>query len=116
MSAVASTAEYVPAAPALELVGLSPAELAEKEMYRWMLWFGLPSLVAAIFVAAVFATGSMWWIGGAIAGVQAPSLSQETTRGGGANETVTPVSRSGRKRVAAVRPPLDRSGWVQQPP
>ena len=75
MSAVASTAEYVPAAPALELVGLSPAELAEKEMYRWMLWFGLPSLVAAIFVAVVFATGSMWWIGGAIAGPsEAPVL------------------------------------------
>ena len=69
MSAVASTAECVPAAPALELVGLSPAELAEKEMYRWMLWFGLPSLAAAIFVAVVFATGSMWWISGAIAGV-----------------------------------------------
>ena len=69
MSAVASTAEYVPATPALELVGLSPAEVAEKEMYRWMLWFGLPSLVAAIFVAAVFATGSMWWISGAIVSV-----------------------------------------------
>jgi hypothetical protein len=69
MSAVASTAEYVPATPALELVGLSPAEVAEKEMYRWMLWFGLPSLVAAIFVAVAFATGSMWWIGGAIVGV-----------------------------------------------
>ena len=69
MSAVASTVEYVPATPALELVGLSPAEVAEKEMYRWMLWFGLPSLVSAVFVALVFATDSMWWIAGAIAGV-----------------------------------------------
>lgn len=69
MSAVASTVEYVPATPALEVVGLSPAEVAQQEMYRWMFWFGLPSLVAAIFVALVFATGSMWWIGGAIAGV-----------------------------------------------
>lgn len=69
MSAVASTVEYVSAAPTLEVVGPSPAELAEREMYRWMLWFGLPSLVAAVFVALVFATGSMWWIGGAIAGV-----------------------------------------------
>ena len=70
MSAVASAAEYTaPAKPALEVVTLSPAQLAEKEMYRWMLWFGLPSLVAALFMGAVFATGSMLWIGGAIAGV-----------------------------------------------
>jgi hypothetical protein len=69
MSAVASTAEYVPARPALEVVAPSAAELAQREMYRWMLWFGLPSLVAAVFVALVFATGSMWWISGAIAGV-----------------------------------------------
>jgi hypothetical protein len=68
MSAVAAT-EYTSAPPALEVVGLSPAQAAEKEMYRWMVWFGLPSLVAAIFVAIVFATGSMWWISGAIAGV-----------------------------------------------
>jgi hypothetical protein len=69
MSAVASTVEYVPAPPVLEVVGPSPAELAQREMYRWMLWFGLPSLVAAVFVALVFATGSMWWISGAVAGV-----------------------------------------------
>ena len=71
MSAVASAAEYAstPATPALEVVALTPAEVAEKEMYRWMLWFGLPSLVAAVFVAAVFATDSMWWISGAIVGV-----------------------------------------------
>jgi hypothetical protein len=66
MSAVAAT-EYVQ--PELHLVSLSPEQLAQKEMYRWMLWFGLPSLVAAVFVGLVFATGSMWWIGGAIAGV-----------------------------------------------
>ena len=71
MSAVAPAAEYAstPVKPALEVVSLSPAQLAEKEMYRWMLWFGMPSLIAALFVAAVFATGSMWWIGGAIVGV-----------------------------------------------
>jgi hypothetical protein len=66
MSAVAAT-EYPQ--PELHLVAPSPAQLAEREMYRWMLWFGLPSLVAAIFVGVVFATGSMWWIAGAIAGV-----------------------------------------------
>jgi hypothetical protein len=68
MSAVATTAEHVPV-PALEFLQPSSAQLAEREMYRWMLWFGLPSLVAAVFVALVFATGSMWWIGGAIAAV-----------------------------------------------
>ena len=70
MSAVAS-AEYAgPApAPALEVVSKTPAEIAEQEMYRWMLWFGVPSLVSAVFVALVFATDSMWWIAGAIAGV-----------------------------------------------
>jgi hypothetical protein len=68
MSAVAS-AEYAVPKPALEIVPTSPAELAEQEMYRWMFWFGLPSLVSAIFVALVFATDSMWWIAGAIAGV-----------------------------------------------
>ena len=68
MSAVASTIEPV-SVPALELRQPSPAQLAEKEMYRWMLWFGLPSLIAAVFVGLVFATGSMWWIGGAIGAV-----------------------------------------------
>jgi hypothetical protein len=68
MSAVA-TAEYTAPAPVLEVISRTPAELAEQEMYRWMLWFGLPSLVSAVFVALVFATDSMWWIAGAIAGV-----------------------------------------------
>jgi hypothetical protein len=68
MSAVA-TAEYTVQAPVLEVVSRTPAELAQQEMYRWMLWFGLPSLVSAVFVALVFATDSMWWIAGAIAGV-----------------------------------------------
>jgi len=70
MSAVASAADYTaPTKPALEVVAPSAAQLAEQEMYRWMLWFGLPSLVSALFVAAVFATGSIWWIGGAVVGV-----------------------------------------------
>jgi hypothetical protein len=68
MSAVASTAEYV-AQPTLELVERTDAQLADQEMYRWMIWFGLPTLVTALFVGTVFATGSIWWISGAIAGV-----------------------------------------------
>jgi hypothetical protein len=68
LSAVATTpAEY--AAPDLQLVTPTPAQIAEREMYRWMLWFGLPTLVSAGFMAAVFATDSMWWISGAILGV-----------------------------------------------
>ena len=67
MSAVATT-EYA-VQPDLHLVQPSVADLADKEMYRWMLWFGLPSLVAALFMAAVFATNTIWYIGGAIAGV-----------------------------------------------
>jgi hypothetical protein len=67
MSAVA-TPEYA-AQPDLHLITPSAEQLATREMYRWMLWFGLPSLVAAVFVGVVFATGSMWWISGAIAGV-----------------------------------------------
>ena len=68
MSAVAPTAEYA-AKPALEVVVPSPAVAAEQEMYRWMLWFGLPSLVAAVFVGAAFATNVIWYIGGAICAV-----------------------------------------------
>jgi hypothetical protein len=68
VSAVATTpAEY--AAPDLHLVTPTPEQLAEREMYRWMLWFGLPTLVAALFMSAVFATDQMWWVAGAIAGV-----------------------------------------------
>ena len=67
MSAVAAV-EPVPHAD-LHLVAASDAQLANREMYRWMLWFGLPALAAALFMAAVFATGSMWWISGAITAV-----------------------------------------------
>jgi hypothetical protein len=69
MSAVATAGEHDLPKPVLELVTPSAAHPADREMYRWMLWFGLPSLVAAIFVGAVFATGSPWWIGGAIVNV-----------------------------------------------
>ena len=68
MSAVAATEHVVPHAD-LHIVASSPSNSAEKEMYRWMLWFGIPSLIAALFMGAVFATGSMWWIAGAIAAV-----------------------------------------------
>ena len=36
-------------------------------MYRWMLWFGTPVLVMAIFMGATFVTGGLWGIGGVLA-------------------------------------------------
>ena len=32
-----------------------------------MIWFGLPALVSALFVGAVFGTGQEWFLGPAIA-------------------------------------------------
>jgi hypothetical protein len=68
MSAVAAT-EYAAPHADLHLVTLTEAQLADREMYRWMTWFGLPSLVAAIFMAVALGTGQMLWVGGAVAGV-----------------------------------------------
>jgi|GEM_PF-3525728 hypothetical protein len=68
MSAVAP-AEHTASIPDLHLVAASPAELAEREMYRWMLWLGLPFLVTAVVVGALFATAQLWLMGFAIVGV-----------------------------------------------
>jgi hypothetical protein len=46
---------------------IKEAEAAEQK--RWLIWFGLPALVAAIFVAATFATGQEWYLGVAVAAV-----------------------------------------------
>jgi hypothetical protein len=69
MSAVASVAEQAPTNPVLEVVAVSPGRLAEKEMYRWMFWFGLPALVAALCMGALFATDQGWFIAPAICAV-----------------------------------------------
>ena|SRR6516162_10113240 len=71
MSAVA-TAENLTTADATDLHVVEGTASAEQhmhtaEMNRWMLWFGLPVLVAAFFVGMVFATGDAWWMGLAIA-------------------------------------------------
>ena len=68
MSAVAAN-EQTEGKATLEAVTPSHASLAEKEMYRWMLWFGMPALVASIFVGIAFATDSMWWISGAVTAI-----------------------------------------------
>lgn len=73
MSAVAPV-EVVPASvavPAPRPVPAGPSiyDIQAAEQKRWMIWFGTPVLIAAIFVGAVFGTGQAWWIGFAIAAI-----------------------------------------------
>ncbi len=74
MSAVApvESSSVSVAVPVLEAVGAaarSTQEIEAAEQKRWMIWFGLPALVAAIFVGAVFGTGQEWFIGAAIVAI-----------------------------------------------
>jgi uncharacterized membrane protein len=72
MSTVA-TAENVTTADAPQLHAVETVsaehEMHAAEMNRWMLFFGLPALIAAFFVGMVFATGDAWWMGLAIAAI-----------------------------------------------
>jgi hypothetical protein len=73
MSAVA-TAENVTTVDTPHLHAVEPTVSAEQrmhtaEMNRWMLYFGVPALVAAFFVGMVFATGHAWWMGLAITAI-----------------------------------------------
>jgi hypothetical protein len=73
MSAVA-TAENVTTADAAHLhvvegTGSADQAMHTAEMNRWMLFFGVPVLVAAFFVGMVFATGDAWWMGLAITAI-----------------------------------------------
>src|SRR4029077_14619532 len=70
MSAVA-TAENLTTADTAHLHAVEGSVAAEHKMHavemnRWMLYFGLPALIAAFFVGMVFATGDAWWMGLAI--------------------------------------------------
>jgi hypothetical protein len=70
MSAAAQITDTRAVAPELHVVeaaGPTVAEIQEKEMYRWMVWFGVPVLVMAFFIGATFVTGATWGIAGAIA-------------------------------------------------
>ena len=71
MSAVATTdaASLTTPVHLVEPHVLSAQEMNDAEMKRWMLWFGIPALIAAIFVGITFATGDAWWLGFAIAAV-----------------------------------------------
>jgi hypothetical protein len=44
-------------------------QLQDAEQKRWMLWFGLPALAAAVFTGICFATGDAWWLGLTIAAI-----------------------------------------------
>jgi hypothetical protein len=72
MSAVA-TAEVVsvshPAAELAPVAGASVNEIEAAEQKRWMIFFGLPALVASIFLGITFATGQAWWLGLAITAI-----------------------------------------------
>jgi len=73
MSAVATTS----AAPLEQPVAVHPAESLGTSLYqaqaaeqkRWMIWFGVPALVASLFVGVTFATGDAWWLGLAITAI-----------------------------------------------
>jgi hypothetical protein len=73
MSAVAP-AEVMPVSvtpPVARMVPAGPSiyEMQAAEQKRWMIWFGLPALVAAIFMGILFSTGQAWWIGLAITAI-----------------------------------------------
>jgi hypothetical protein len=70
MSAAAQITDIGTVVPDLHVVeahGSSVAEMQEKEMYRWMVWFGTPVLFMAFFIGATFVTGQLWGIGGVLA-------------------------------------------------
>jgi len=68
VSAVATQAAESASAPAIHAVETTPStlEIETAEMYRWMLWFGLPMVGAAFFIGLMFATGKDWLIAPAI--------------------------------------------------
>jgi len=67
MSAVAAEAVAANDAPVVAAAAvLSPDEINATEQKRWMLWFGTPALVMAIFVGISLGTGDAWILGLAI--------------------------------------------------
>jgi hypothetical protein len=55
--------------PVLGLAKTAPSihEMHATEQKRWMIWFGTPVLIAALFVGATFGTGDAWWLSLALA-------------------------------------------------
>ena len=78
MSAVAAT-EAVTAGDAVPVhvvtgEGTSVQQMHDAEQKRWMVWFGIPALIASLFVGITFATGDAWWLGLAITAIVADIL------------------------------------------
>jgi ABC-type dipeptide/oligopeptide/nickel transport system permease subunit len=78
MSAVSPAIDDVTTAvPVLEIAH-SPApsklELETREQYRWMIWFGLPLVGAAVFIGLLFGTGHELFIAPAVALIVADIL------------------------------------------
>ncbi len=72
MSAVATTDAPVSDAVAVHLVPApdhSTQQMNADEQKRWMIWFGIPALVAAFFVGLTFSTNQAWVLGLAIAAI-----------------------------------------------
>lgn len=73
MSAVATTeAVAVGDAPVVSLVPVhddSVQQMHVAEQKRWMLWFGIPALVASGFVALTFSMNQAWIMGLAITAI-----------------------------------------------
>ncbi len=71
MSAVSPVIEGVnPAPPTLEIAhqkAPSRMELEAAEQKRWMIWFGLPMVGAAVFIGLLFGTGHEFFIAPAVA-------------------------------------------------
>ena len=78
MSAVSSAIEGVSSAtPTLEIAHPavpSKIELETREQYRWMIWFGLPVVGAALFIGLLFGTGHELFIAPAVACIVADIL------------------------------------------
>src|SRR5471030_377187 len=71
MSAVSPAIEDVStAAPTLEIAHTAAPtkfELEAAEQKRWMVWFGLPMVGAALFIGLLFGTGHEFFIAPAVA-------------------------------------------------
>ena len=63
MSTALSVAVEETVAPQLHLVTTPSIDAAAQEANRWMLAFGLPCLVAGLFVAAAIGSGVTWLLG-----------------------------------------------------
>jgi hypothetical protein len=65
-TALSVAVEDTPATP-LHLVTAPVVDAATREANRWMLVFGVPCLLASLFVAAAIGSGVKWLLGLAIA-------------------------------------------------